>query len=217
MPDCRAIGITMRESVSASGEVRDALADDWGRLMQQVLPGVRWLPVPNLGAKNGVEFAQHWALDGLVLSGGEDVGSSARRDSTERALLAWFRDRRLPVLAVCRGFQLLWTELGGTLQAIESHAGVRHGLRPVPGSAAGIGAGTLIPAQVGSYHRWGAAASPPLAQGVEVLAHDEDGRVEAFRVRAEPTFAVMWHPEREPVARATESLLFQLVFREPSP
>jgi len=207
MSDCVAIGITMRECVFAHGEIRDALADDWGHLMHRVLPGVRWLPVPNLGAEQGVDFVQRWALDGLILSGGEDVGSSARRDMTERALLAWFRARRLPVLAVCRGFQLLWQELGGTLQAVEGHAGVRHRLEVAP-MAAG-----LFPEQVGSYHRWCAAASPPSVQRVEALAHDELGRVEAFRVSAEPTLAVMWHPEREPLAGATESRLFHEVFR----
>src|SRR5580692_10345852 len=68
-------------------------------------------------------------LDGLVLSGGGDVdpraygqepepevgGVDTDRDESERALLAAALRADLPVLAICRGCQVLNVELGGTL------------------------------------------------------------------------------------------------------
>ncbi|MBM3907369.1 MAG: gamma-glutamyl-gamma-aminobutyrate hydrolase family protein [Gemmatimonadetes bacterium] len=68
-------------------------------------------------------------VDGLLLTGGEDVDPSrygadrhpatqkshALRDATELALVGAARDRRLPVFAICRGLQLLNVALGGTL------------------------------------------------------------------------------------------------------
>ena len=68
-------------------------------------------------------------LDGLVLSGGGDVdpraygqepepevgGVDTNRDASERALLAAALRADLPVLAICRGCQVLNVELGGTL------------------------------------------------------------------------------------------------------
>ena len=61
------------------------------------------------------------AVDALLLTGGEDVDParygaarhptvtdvSAERDATELALLAAARERGRPVLAICRGIQLL--------------------------------------------------------------------------------------------------------------
>ncbi len=69
------------------------------------------------------------ALDGIVFSGGADVDPSlygaephpetdapqARRDAGELALLQAALDRDMPVLAVCRGFQLLNVARGGDL------------------------------------------------------------------------------------------------------
>jgi putative glutamine amidotransferase len=79
---------------------------------------------PGQGASEVVE-----ALDGLVLIGGGDLdpacyaatphqevrGVDVVRDQSEAALLAAALDIDLPVLAICRGHQLLNTQLGGTL------------------------------------------------------------------------------------------------------
>lgn len=93
-------------------EARDGLARDWGRFLQWALPEAAWLPVPNLGA--GIDrFAGAWGLDGLILSGGEDIGASLLRDETEQALVTWAEQAAIPVFGVCRGLQLLWTLAGG--------------------------------------------------------------------------------------------------------
>src|SRR6266702_4019685 len=68
-------------------------------------------------------------VQGLVLTGGEDVEpgryhapphpklgeTDAGRDAVELALIAGARQRRLPLLANCRGIQILNVALGGTL------------------------------------------------------------------------------------------------------
>ncbi|NNG15919.1 MAG: gamma-glutamyl-gamma-aminobutyrate hydrolase family protein, partial [Gemmatimonadales bacterium] len=67
--------------------------------------------------------------DGLLLSGGEDVDPShygadpsqhlkeidPRRDAFELALFTAAKERGLPILAICRGLQLVNVALGGTL------------------------------------------------------------------------------------------------------
>jgi gamma-glutamyl-gamma-aminobutyrate hydrolase PuuD len=101
-------------------------------------------------------------LDGLVLAGGADVDPARygatpgphttvvrpERDEAELAVLHAALDRDLPLLAICRGMQLLNVTLGGDL--------VQH-LPDVPG-AGSDGNGGLPPSPGARRHRPGADA-----------------------------------------------------------
>jgi putative glutamine amidotransferase len=157
-------------------------------------------------------------MRGLVLTGGEDVeparyGATPHpqlqdidptRDAAELALIAAARARRLPILAICRGIQILNVALGGTLyQDLGSerpgpvnHSGddSRHTVRIEPGSLLERTLGARA-ATVNSRHH---QAIRDLAPGLRAVAWAEDGLIEA----AEPadagapwTLAVQWHPE----------------------
>jgi putative glutamine amidotransferase len=157
-------------------------------------------------------------MRGLVLTGGEDVeparyGATPHpqledvdptRDAAELALIAAARARRLPILAICRGIQILNVALGGTLyQDLGSerpgpvnHSGddSRHPVRIEPGSLLERTLGARA-ATVNSRHH---QAVRDLAPGLRAVAWAEDGLIEA----AEPadagapwTLAVQWHPE----------------------
>lgn len=195
MPKCERIGISMRE-VGAQGydETRDALARDWGRFMAAAMPEAAWLPIPNLGAEAVSVFCRRWGLQGLILSGGEDLGASPLRDETEQALLAHFSACRLPVLGVCRGLQLMWTRHGGHIRRVAGHAGVTHGLAYLPHPPVGICA---MPRTVRSYHTH-ALADTGAGGPFEVMARaQEDGSIEGVRAIDGRMLGVMWHIERE--------------------
>ena len=155
---------------------------------------------------------------GLVLTGGEDVAPERygaaphprlgaidpSRDAAEVALIGAAQQRRLPILAICRGIQILNVALGGTLyQDLESE---RPG--PVPHSdetarhEVRVAAGSLLErtlgvrsATVNSRHH---QAIRDLAPTLKAVAWADDGVIEA----AEPEsardpwiVAVQWHPE----------------------
>jgi len=157
-------------------------------------------------------------VHGLVLSGGEDVepgrygaaphpklGETDRaRDAVEVALVAGAERRGLPILAICRGIQILNVALGGTLyQDLASErpgpvdhadASSRHGLR--------VDSGTLLhrtlataQASVNSRHH---QAIRDVAPALHVNAWAEDGVIEGAE-RKDPggpwALAVQWHPE----------------------
>lgn len=73
----------------ASGEQRDALAQDWARLFTALGSESRsWVMLPNVGDACA-SLAQSLGVNALVLSGGDDLGATPERDRTEEALLTW--------------------------------------------------------------------------------------------------------------------------------
>jgi len=200
------IGVSMREVRAAdSGELRDALAASWGDFLAWSVPEAAWIPLPNLGPA-AAGYLDNFELDGLILTGGDDIGSSPRRDATERALLAACRNRGLPVLGICRGAQLMWDAQGGSLIAVAGHVAARHTLSWTD-DAPEHERGTHAP-NVNSFHRWG-LSSRELPAGIVVLALAPDASVEMFRHPGRKWFAVMWHPERETPFRDGDRLLLR--------
>lgn len=161
------------------------------------------------------------AADCLVLTGGEDVDPelygqqrnerlgpvNRQRDETEIALVLAAREARKPVLAICRGPQLLNVALGGTLiQDIPScvPGALSHDtddardartheviIEPDSRIAAAVG-GTRI--SVNSLHHQSILEPAP---GLRVTARAPDGIIEGVESE-DPGWwavAVQWHPE----------------------
>jgi putative glutamine amidotransferase len=157
------------------------------------------------------------ALDGLIVSGGPDVdpslygqeahaataGVHEERDRGELALLTAALERDLPVLAVCRGSQLLNVARGGDLVqhlpdvlGKETHkhtpgAFADHGVTVAQGTRLGALMGERAP--VKSHHHQGLGR---IGDGLVESAWAEDGTVEGLE-DPERRFAlgVLWHPE----------------------
>jgi len=162
------------------GEIRDALDERMVAFLLAV--GVLPLPVPNgLGPQLAAWLAAVHP-HAIVLSGGNDIGSFPNRDRTEGVLLTYAQSYRLPLLAICRGMQMLGHWAGVSLQPVAGHVGTRH---RVHGTFSG---------EVNSFHRFALSACPP---GFEVVARSEDGAIEAIRHLSLPWQGWMWHPERE--------------------
>ncbi|HEV3279815.1 MAG TPA: gamma-glutamyl-gamma-aminobutyrate hydrolase family protein [Terriglobia bacterium] len=163
-------------------------------------------------------------FDGILFAGGEDVDpafygeekkyesvkASRTRDEFEQGLLHAALGRRLPILGICRGAQLINVDFGGDLyqdlaqdfvpefEHQQAEAGLKrtdvtHTVtvtepdsllhRAVQGSC-----------QVNSMHH---QAIRHLGRGLKVSAHSEDGLVEAVESAGDYPFllAVQWHPE----------------------
>jgi len=160
-------------------------------------------------------------VDGVLLSGGNDLDpasygqpwhpKAARidplRQSFESALLSEIERRRMPVLGICLGSQLMNVHRGGSLHqflpdltrdnAIE-HRKIgpilrRHDVTLDRDSLIGQTIGhTTISAN--TYHK---QAINKIGHGLRVIATAPDGVIEGFEDPAFPLFAaVQWHPER---------------------
>ncbi len=170
-------------------------------------------------------------LDGLILSGGADLdpasygaeahpetnGVRPERDSAELALLEGALARDMPVLAVCRGSQVLNVARGGDLvqhlPEVVGHEGHKespgvfadHDVDVVPGTKLYGVVGERAP--VKSHHHQGYGR---LGQGLRESARAEDGTVEAIEDPSRRfAVGVLWHPEEE-----EDAALFQALVEE---
>lgn len=157
-------------------------------------------------------------LDGLIISGGEDVnprlyGQEAgphtedpvdMRDASETALLTAALDSGLPLLGICRGAQVLNVHLGGTLHQhlpdVVGHHRYQVGDGLFHPEEMTLEPGSLIASIYGQatatgmvYHHQGIDRVAP---GLSVTARGFDGVVQAVEIDGHPFgLAVQWHPE----------------------
>jgi putative glutamine amidotransferase len=155
-----------------------------------------------------VELSQVLArFDGLLLLGGGDLdpslygadewhpevgGVDERHDAFELAALRAALDLDLPVLAVCRGCQVLNVALGGTLrQHVDDHRGRLHPVTVVAGSRTEAAMGTTSAAGWSRHHQ----VIDRVGDGLVVTAHADDGLVEGVELPDRWAVGVQWHPE----------------------
>lgn len=193
----------------------------------QVLDSAGALPwmIPLLSPEAETLRAIYERLDGVLIAGGADLDPATygeaplpacgrpdtSRDATELALVRWALVDGLPVLAICRGAQVLNVASGGTLfqdLGTQRSAGITHDyfledgqyardtiaheVRLATGSrlAEIVGAETL---SVNSRHH---QAVKSLGEGLVATAFAPDGLIEGVET-ANGLFAigVQWHPE----------------------
>lgn len=223
------VGLTTYRDEAAWGvwhEPADLLPTNYADAVSEA-GGIAMLLPPALPDSAEAAAAVLGGIDGIIIAGGADVDparyGAARdehtgparpdRDSWELALTRGAIANGMPVLAICRGMQVLNVALGGTLlqhlpDAVGSDlhcptVGV-HGRHDVK-----LMAGTLIQSvfgevtDVATYHHQGLDR---LGDGLVATGWADDGLVEAVELAGSPwVVGVQWHPEvagGEPLFRA---------------
>lgn len=175
------------------------------------------------------------AVDGLLLTGGDDVFSEAYGESSltgdwradaqrtyfEIELIREALQQNKPIFSICRGFQMLNVALGGTLyqdiaqqvpRAIEHRSLKRpnwnyHDIAIVKNSHLGRILGTKKITVTTSHHQAIKDLAPPLC----TVAKSDDGVVEAVEMPEQNfVIGVQWHPET--MSDQTSSLLLLQAF-----
>lgn len=166
------------------------------------------------------ELVEH--LDGVIFSGGPDVnpryfGEEAipecgvivkERDELELSLLPLIMERKVPILGICRGIQLINIALGGDIyQDIKAQTDlsikIAHYQKSKDSTAThkvSVVSGSLLSRILGEDEIWVNSfhhqSVRRIADGLTVAAYSSDGLVEAVTKEDYPFFlAVQWHPE----------------------
>lgn len=190
------IAVSQRiDFIATRGEIRDALDQ---RLIQFIEEcGYLSIPVPN-STKCLNEWMEKIKPDGIILSGGNNIGEYRSRDQVERYLIKYAKERKQPLLGICRGFQMLANEHGAKLYKVDNHVAIRH---TVFGE---------IDKEVNSYHEYAIRECP---EGFQITSRAIDGAIESIEHKSLPWEAWMWHPEREIQFNNDDKIRVQNLFK----
>jgi len=217
MSNAPLIGVTTSVTVDKIPE-RAYVNSSYLHAVQQA-GGVPVVLPPQLSGSSSERLAR--GLDGLLLTGGGDIDPAVfgeaphpttyevtpTRDALELWAVRMALARRLPVLAICRGVQVLNVALGGTLfQDVASEPGteIQHGQqepRDQPTHKVHVKAGSRLAETLGTdelevnsmHHQ----ALKALGAGLVAVAWAPDQIVEGVELTDPSRFVlgVQWHPE----------------------
>jgi putative glutamine amidotransferase len=165
-------------------------------------------------------------VDALVMLGGADIdparygaarhpeteGIDPRQDMFELALLQAAIADDLPVLAICRGLQVLNVALGGTLVQhvpddtnAQPHRKVHHDVHLTEGSLVAAATGAIDISGHSVHHQ----AIDHVGEGLRVTGTATDGTIEAVELDRGWVVGVQWHPEDTAQNDEHQSALFE--------
>lgn len=144
-------------------------------------------------------------IDGIILTGGEDIDPqlhdgtptayhllSSKRDKLELKILDKNEELDLPLLCICRGFQLLTVHKGGHLKDLDQHKIKTHTAKIIPDTKLN----KILPEEkikILSIHHQEADAAGDLI--ISALSTDDDS-IEAVECpKSYWTIGIQWHPE----------------------
>ena len=141
----------------------------------------------------------------LIIPGGNDVSNSLNtskiRNSIEINLIKICFKKKIPILGICRGAQLLNKSFGGKIKKVKKHMRTRHNISFINKE---IVKKELL--NVNSFHNDGIKKND-LSKAFKMLASDMDDNVEMFISKDKKMIGTMWHPEREKNTQLLDNLI----------
>jgi gamma-glutamyl-gamma-aminobutyrate hydrolase PuuD len=144
--------------------------------------------------KNKIDFKNLKNSNGLILAGGGDLHKykankvNKIRDNYEKKLFRYYYKKDKPILAICRGFQLIVDIYGIKLERIDNHVKKIHSLK--------IGRSKFIKdkiLKVNSYHNY---CIKDLPKNFIKVSNTKDGSIEIAEHKSKKILCLMFHPER---------------------
>jgi len=185
MPKKIRIAVTQRiDFIESYNEYRNSL----DLRLINFLSHIDFIPftIPNgLNFRDIVAWLGHVKPDGILLSGGNNIGEFEIRDDVETVLYKWAIEKGKPIFGICRGMQFISYLNGGNLKQVENHVSKIHDIYTLPKY------NTLSRY---SYHEYALDKCP---KNFTVTHMSSDNIIEGIEHIDKKIKGIMWHPERE--------------------
>jgi N5-(cytidine 5'-diphosphoramidyl)-L-glutamine hydrolase len=204
------IGISLRVIKTENySEKRDGLSQDWPEFFKKFDSTPIFIP----NTLDNVEsYLDSIGINGIILSGGDNIGDNPERDITETKLIQYGIDNDLPVFGVCRGMQMINHFFNGTIKTNSSkdHVNNPHKIKILNNILSKNLNSKLI--TVNSFHN-NIINNENLGEHLNVFARALfDNTVEGIFHDKHKILGVMWHPERE--QHKNDELILNYIFHD---
>lgn len=136
--------------------------------------------------KKLLKFLEIFKISGFVLSGGNNIGQYSMRDEVEKTVLSYATKKKIPVLGICRGLQMINYFYSGVNTTVRNHANISHNIY--------LSKNKKKLFKVTCYHNYGIKS---LAKNFIITHKSDDNFIEGIRHEYLKIQGWMWHPERE--------------------
>lgn len=188
------VGISLRV-VHAENyfEVRDAISHEWAQFLEinEMIP--IFIPNSLIDVKS---YLNSMNLDGLILSGGDNLGDNPVRDKTEKQIIEYGIQSKIPIFGVCRGMQILNDYFHGSICTKKSdHVKNPHNVNITSTKFSELLKNNSV--IVNSFHNNTILSSDLGDDLVPFAISEKDNTIEGFTHSKLPILGIMWHPERD--------------------
>ena len=147
-------------------------------------------------------------IDLIIIPGGSDLFKKDKiskiRLDIEKLLIQYSIKKKIPLLGVCRGMQLINHHYGGTLNKVKNHMKIKSKI---------FLRDSLFKRKIMTvkcYHYFG-INEYNLGKNLEIKAVDNNNNIEMFEHKQKNIIGVMWHPERESNYNKLELIFKKLI------
>ena len=204
------IGITARVSVYKNDRM-DCIDQKWFSYFEDT--GLELIPIPN-SLDKPINYVKSYNIKGFIFSGGNDINgldssinTAPERDETELTILDYAFEKKIPILGICRGMQIINYYFKGDFSLSTDHVNVIHNLNRTNKKIS-------FPQfnKVNSYHNF-VIPLDKIGVGLIPTYLSSDNNVESFIHESLPWAGIMWHPERNLEFGNNNMVLFKQIFR----
>ena len=197
------IGISQRVDL-VRNEIRDSLDQNWFRILKNFK--LQILPIPNL-LTNPIEWIENQKIEAFILSGGNDLSFFKKsnkkevnecRDKLEILILRYCKKKKIPVIGICRGLQIINYFFNKKINLKKNiiHVNSKHNIYPNIQEKFRFFKEKKKVIKVNSYHNFIIPVNE-VSKELRIVYRDKDQNAEAVEHKSLPWVGIMWHPERE--------------------